>query len=488
TSSQPTTDNIYTIALPAVASTATVAGVTASASAGSDSGTLTTGWTVVGVAARVNATVNPGVVSTTPAARIVGVTARVNVSALPGVANPIAVVPIPAPSPVWPPNPYRDAVRNGGVSWTYLVSASRGGVPVAGATDLRPTGGSITDTSKPGVRWTLSLELAPSPGLYELLVPEGTRLSVTARATYLNRTSYDIPMGVYDVDSEQLAEGGGVLSLTANDKWAIIQRARFMGPASSTRGLTVVAQIIALIRGALGVSEPVTVNTTATTLVPSLTWDKDRAQTIIDLAQSIGAWVYFDRSGVATIDDIRTVGASADWLIDASPQGVLTSLTRQRSRSQTSNIVVVTSSASSGELFPVQYIWDNDPNSPTFAGAGAGAGSVRPDPSTAGPFGQVPYFYDSPILPTVDAARKAGRAILARTVGLASQVSLGKVPNPAVQALDVIDVLPPRQRYDIARTLERHVVDTVTHPLLLSGSPEQTIAGRSTRTDPYTEI
>jgi hypothetical protein len=60
-------------------------------------------------------------------------------------------------------------------------------------------------------------------------------------------------------------------------------------------------------------------------------------------------------------------------------------------------------------------------------------------------------------------------------------VSLGQVPNPAVDAFDVLDVMPPKERYDIARVLERHVADTVTHPLSLGTA--QHIEGRSTRTD-----
>jgi hypothetical protein len=58
---------------------------------------------------------------------------------------------------------------------------------VPGAADLRPIGGSITDTTKPGVRRMLTLELAPEPGLYDLLSPIGTTLVVTARVRYTNQ-------------------------------------------------------------------------------------------------------------------------------------------------------------------------------------------------------------------------------------------------------------------------------------------------------------
>lgn len=371
------------------------------------------------------------------------------------------------------PDPYREAIRSG-LAITYTVDAWRNGVQVAEG--LAPVGGQITDTTKPGVRRALSLELAPEPGLYNLLSPEGTMLVVTGHVSYTNRATVDIPMGVFDVESERLSDGGGGLSLSASDKWVQIQRARFIGPATSTPGTLVQEQITQLIRGALGFDEQVVVLTDNLVSVGALTWEKDRDKTIMDLAESIGCWVYFDRNGYATIAPLPTVGASADWLVDASASGVLTELDRERSRTNVRNVVVVESSATAGALFPTQVVWDDDPASPTYAGT-----DPLNAPSTAGPFGISTYYYDTPVIDNYEAARWAGMTILARVSGLASQVSLGQVPNPAVDAFDVLDVLPPRERYDIPRVLERHVADTVTHPLTLSG--EQHIEGRSTRTE-----
>lgn len=375
------------------------------------------------------------------------------------------------------PAPYGQAIRTG-LALTYTAAATYNGAPVDGVGELRPVGGSVIDTTKPGVRRKLSLELAPTPGLFDALTPVGTRLTVTAAVRYTNRATATVPMGVYVIDDQSLTEGGGGLSVTAPDKWAIIQRARFIQPQASTPGATVTAQIQALIRGALGPAEPVNIRATRDANVPAQVWEKDRDKAIIGLADGIGAWVYFDRDGVATIADVPTIGATADWLVDASAHGVLTELDRQRSRGGAYNVVVVESSSTDAP-FGTQVVWDNDPNSPTYAG---------PDPrlpgNVPGPFGVVPYFYDTPLPLTDVGAYAAGRTILARVTGLASQVSLGQVPNPAVDAFDVLDVLPPRQRYDIPRVLERHVADTVTHPLTVG--PAQTIEGRSTRTDPWT--
>ncbi|WP_100499689.1 hypothetical protein [Geodermatophilus chilensis] len=374
------------------------------------------------------------------------------------------------------PGLYRRAIRSP-VDWYCSVDAAVNGVPTEGAQDLRPVGGSIIDTTRPGVRRTLNLELASAPGLFDRLAPTGTTLTARTHVRLANRSWITIPMGVFDVDREQLDDAGGGLSLTAPDKWRKIQRARFIVPTSSTPGLSVTGQITALIRGALGSGEPVITRTKKTNRVGLQTWEKDRDQAIIKLADGIGCWVYFDRNGVATIDDVPTAARSADWLVDSSRMGVLTALDRQRSRESTRNVVVVSSSATEGELFPTQVVWDDDPSSPTYAGPDP---LGRPD--LAGPFGVVTYYWDTPLPMTANQARDAGRTILSRVTGLASQVSLGQVPNPAVDAMDALDVLPARERYDLPRAVERHIADTVTHPLTVDGGAQR-IEGRSTRTE-----
>jgi hypothetical protein len=372
------------------------------------------------------------------------------------------------------PDVYRRSVRAPYTYWYTIDAYGPGGIVAA---DLRPIGGQIVDTTKPGVRRTLSLELAPTPGLFDKLAPLGTQLGVYAQVRLANREIVSIPMGAYDIDVERMTEGGGKLSVTAVDRWGFIQRARFARPYSSTPGMRVTDQIVNLLRGAIGDAPPINITATSTATVGALTWEKDRDKAIIELATSIGAWVYFDRPGTATIADLPDLNRSADWLVDASASGVLIELDRERSKLLTRNVVVVESSAASdAEKFNTQIVWDSDPSSPTYAGP-----DPINNPTAAGLFGVVTHFFDTP-LPLTDAqAQAAGYTVLASQTGLASQVSLGMFPNMAMDAGDALDVLPPRERYDIRRVLERHVADTITYPLVVSNA--QTIEGRSTRTD-----
>lgn len=378
------------------------------------------------------------------------------------------------------PSQYQQAIRTGGVAVHYSLNAMLGATTLA--TGLRPVGGSISDTSKPGVRRTLSAQLAPSPGMYDLLSKPGTRLNAYAHVRLTSRSTVTIPMGVFEVDRETIADGKGGVSLTAPDKWRRIQRARLVRPYTTipgrtvVSGLTVVGQIVSLMRDALGNTEPVQVLTTNMTRTGPLTWERDRDKAILELAKSIGCWVYFDRDGVFTIADLPRQWRSADWTIDASENGVLLSLDRSKSLEGTYNVVMVSSSNYEGEKFPPVVVWDNDPSSPTYAGTNPATA-----PSSAGPFGVVPYFWETPILETTAAAQRAALTILARTRGLSSQVSLSQVPNPALDALDALDVLPPRERYDMPRVVERHVADTITHPFGVSTA--QNIEARSTSSE-----
>jgi hypothetical protein len=370
------------------------------------------------------------------------------------------------------PTNYQAAI-SGSSQLTYTVDATYNGAPVA--MGLQPSGGSVTDTITAGVRRTLNLELAPEPGLYEKLKPIGTRLTVSAHVSANSLPIVSVPMGVFDVDQESVTVGGaGAIKVTAPDKWQKIARAKFIFPASSNPALSVTAQITALIQGALGASEPVQVLTTKIVSTPALTWtSNDRVAAINDLAKGLGLWVYFDRDGYATIADRPTVASAAQWQLD------LVSLDRTRDRSRTSNVVIVESSSASGSAtFNPQAAWDQNSASPTYAGS-----DPLNHPELAGPFGVVPYHFSTP-LPLQDyQALQTAQTILAVTCGMNAQITAGALPNPALDAYDAVDVLPPRERYDLPQVVERHFVETVTHPLTVDQPMH--IAGLSSRTDGY---
>jgi hypothetical protein len=368
-------------------------------------------------------------------------------------------------------DPYKAAIR-GDVRIDYVVDAYFAGVPVLGAQALPVTSGSITDTTKPGVRRNLSCEIAPDPGLYDRLKQPGTQLKASAVVTYTNRVSVTIPMGVFVVQKGGLRTGGGSISINAPDKWVLLQRAKFIGPTNSTPGSSITAQIATLITGALP-GETVAITSVSTASVGTLTWPQDREKAILDMAASAALWVYFDRTGNPVVADLPAPGPTADWLSDASQTGVLLELDREFSFDDVSNVVVVSSSAADEEKFPPQVAWDQAVGSPTYAGTDPFA-----NPASAGPFGISVKYLDTPTDTDANGALAAAQAELTRSIAPVQTVSLEQTPNPAADAYDTIDVLPLPERRDLAVSTERFIIDELSHPMTPGGTQGQSINGR----------
>lgn len=391
-------------------------------------------------------------------------------------------------------NPADDALLvaavRAGMRLTGVVTATRGGTPLLTG-PLRLITGQVTDTpgnasgapGGGGVRRTLELEVEDATGeLEDTLSPTGVVLQASTVVTLTDGQRIVRPHGVFDVDTATAGLGpGGGLKLTAVDKYARLQRAKFPAPVQPAFGMAATQQIADLVRGALGTSETVlNYSRSATTIPTSIVFSDDRAKAIEDLAVAAGVYVSFNRLGQCEIRDLPTLSSRADWLVDASPQGVFISGDRVRSRQKTANVVVVypEQATADGPAWTPVTVWDSDPASPTYAGPDP---VNRPD--LAGPFGVVIYRYTSPLISDGHAALVAASSILATTTGLTVQLTgITASPHPGLDGYDVVDVLPPR-RYGGAPILRQRIIaDSVVHPLVPGA---QQITGRSTRADSY---
>lgn len=340
------------------------------------------------------------------------------------------------------------------------------------------------DGSTPGVRRTLTMTLTKTPGLWDLLAPTGVELKAFTQIRYPSGATETVPQGVFVLDSQQMGyTASGDLSITAPDRWVKIQRARFLVPRASTSAFTLRQQIAALITEVVGGT--VTDTGTSTATVGAQVWDRDRDKAIQDMATAGSLDVMFDRNGNPVIRDVPVLQATGVWTVDEGDGGAMVDANRQRDRQRTRNVVVVHGSANDGSaLFNPAAAWDNNSLSPTYAGPGAGSGLVGdvPAASSAGPFGQVPYFYSSPLLRSTTQAQVVALTMLAKFTGLNAQVDLTSVPNIALDDGDTIEVTYPRERWDLARVSERHLVETLTVPLAWHKNPLK-IGTRSTVAD-----
>lgn len=325
--------------------------------------------------------------------------------------------------------------------------------------DLAFSGGEVTlDGTTGGVRSTLTLPAARDQGgaLWELLAPIGTEIVPYKGVRFIDGSTEFVPLGVFGIDSQRESFGvDGVLSLTAPDRFARVQRAKFLQPATTTGGA--VAEAIRLATAAVSVAYTNTATSAATT--KAQVWDRDRDAAITELLKSAAAELFFDRGGLLVARNLPRLTSAPVWTVDAGESGVLVGADRARDRARTFNVVVALPENTDGVApFAPQIAYDSDVNSPTYVG---------------GAFGNVPFFYSSPLLTTAAQALAAATAILGRVTGLAAQVTLESAVNPALDPGDVISVVFP------GGVVERHLIDSVTIPLDVD-SPQK-ITTRSTR-------
>ncbi len=338
------------------------------------------------------------------------------------------------------------------------------------------SGGTVTVDGTSPIRRSLSVGLVPSASLWDTLAPIGTQLHVWRGIEFPAGSVEWVRLGKFVIDAQTLSYGpGGTLQVSAPDRWAYIQRARFEKPEKPTAGRVISDVMRGLMAGPIPDMSYEMVRNLATgteTIRRGTVFERDRDEVIRDLGVSIGAEAFLAPDGIGVIRDVPELSDAPVWLVDASQSGVLIAADRERNRQKTRNVVVVSSELADGTVpFTPVIVADEDPNSPTRVSGG---------------FGRVPQFYSSPLLRNTTQATRAGKKILSRVRGLAAQLSLEAAVNPALDAGDVIDVLlPPTPATGGKRRVERHLIETLTVPLTPGGT--QSIQTRSTRPDDVTD-
>jgi len=179
--------------------------------------------------------------------------------------------------------------------------------------------------------------------------------------------------------------------------------------------------------------------------------DQDRLAFIQELVRAYGKICYFDYAGRFVVKTPPTTTGTPVFNINAGANGVLVRAARTISRDGVYNAVVATGEPV-GDQVPVYGIaFDNDPASPTFYG---------------GVFGKVPKFFSSSFLTTDAQCGSAAQNLLDATHGFPYSVALGLVPNPALEAWDIISVT-----YSEGYT-EVHIIDTIKYSMSVDDEME----------------
>lgn len=351
------------------------------------------------------------------------------------------------------------------------VMRSRARVCTTFQTGTNPTGievpildGDVTSEAKilggqqvTGATITATLDLTTEGkglwphGASDLLAPFGNEIYVERGIAYGNGTIEWVGLGYFRIDiPEQDDPPDGPIRLACKDRMAGLVDGRLTQPRQFTATTTLGSVVTTLVTE---IYPTATItwddNTNLSTLGRALIVEEDRFEFLADLLTAAGKMFYWDQRGVLLIKTPPDP-QSAVYDVDAGTNGVLVSMSRDLSRDGVYNGVVATGEAADTKPPVRALVVDNDPASPTY---------------WSGRFGKVPRFYSSPFITSTTQATSAATTLLRQSLGLPYNVSLGTVPNAALEPLDAVRVRYPTASRSLALRSETHLLEKLTIPL-----------------------
>lgn len=331
--------------------------------------------------------------------------------------------------------------------------ATRVDILVDGAavvTGLPVTDGSVTIESNKPVRrhGTLTVE-----GVFDELDPYGTEVAVYSGLILPNGTEELVPMGVFGVEEPEATDTGDSLttSFEIYDRARSLQQRRLPTPyviASGTNLAEAVQTLLLDRRLDLSFAFQSTTYTT-----PSVVWEEqaDPWEKARDLAAAAGMELLFDPSGVCVLRAIPgDDGSIVAWSYVEGAGCQLVQAAKKRSAEGSYSHAIATGETIEG-VAPVRGdAYDNDPASKTYY---------------LGRFGDRPTWLRSPYIGSQPQADDAAAGVLNRARGLSEGLRLVAVPNPAVDADDLVLVSRGRLGVDAV-----YALDSVTVPLGVDGT------------------
>lgn len=323
---------------------------------------------------------------------------------------------------MWPVSASWDAAwRNGGemtVRAELWQSGQRVTLP-GGATSLGVTSGTISVDESRKVRRQVTIGI--SDDVETLIVPALTDIRIWVGIITTDGVTEEVPVGVFRVADVTRPGITQPLEVQGSDWGWRVQRARLVAPWSATVGRRVTDEIRALIVDAIPEAAVYDLTGSTATIGRPMSWERERLDAVLDLCRGIGAEPVWLPSGDLVVRPVPTGTGAPVWTCYGSAADAnLIDLAAAFSAERLYNAVIASSSAAGD--FPVSAIvWQQ-----------------------SGPFAwphvKIPRFFSSPVLTTVEQCRAAAAGILARSLALSRDLSPQAVPNPALDAGDVIAV------------------------------------------------
>lgn len=337
---------------------------------------------------------------------------------------------------------------------------------------LDVTAGSLDVQDGQAIRSRVTLTVADPDGLIRptgddsSLTPYGPELSIRAGIRLGGRVE-TVPLGRFPITSvtvdqrwrtyqsadDTILVPSGTVAIEAVDRAQWIRESNFMARTAPTQA-TVLAEIGALLSGVVPWTAPQDVPDSA--IVSRPTYDGDRLDAVVMLADGLGADPVMDPSGSITLRP-RTWGYPV-WTVAGGDDGVLASWQRALSRDGVYNGVVTYGADPDNGLAPK-----------------AGRAYQQDGPLRWRPGFQLAYTASSPVLTTQAQVDQASATSLARLTQQRTQtVNVECSPNPAIDAGDVLTLQAPRGSLPVkVRSLSlplvpgRMTLECIADPVLL---------------------
>ena len=369
---------------------------------------------------------------------------------------------------------FQDAIRLSGqrktvvdLYYNHATTPLISGLPVVG--------GSLTVDSQSATRRSGSITIAQPDLIVDsvplTLEPYGIELGIRMGVVYPDGKEELVPVGKFLVTNTNWPDdGGNIPTLSFGDRSAWLSDVSTATGYVDYGGKSTMYSIIQLLK----LSPFTNVNASLDAVVDATGVGNNELNLVIDsslsdfriptgtpfeapywddiqqLAASIGAEVFFDVDGVnvylrriPSIDD-SVSNTDVDFIINKGVNGNLISASRSRSRDGAYNAVRITGvlpdSAADAATPPSVFVYDSNPSSRTWY---------------FGPYGQRVYQMTSDTVSDNETLTTMAEAKLATLVGLSRSLSLTCIPDPSMDAGDIIrvDFLDGTSEYHMIKSI-----------------------------------
>lgn len=310
--------------------------------------------------------------------------------------------------------------------------------------------GSVTQDATADVTSTATVEaFLDWPGTPTSIgSPYGTELFIERGVQYGSGTKEYVGLGYFRInEDDQTLVNGGPITFNTEDRMANIRDGRPLFPQVFGDGASFQSVVDFVVNDVMpGVPVVYDFAASTTLLVGNHVLEDDRIKFLQELTTAYGKVMYFDYAGRLQVKSPPTLTGTPVWSIRSGAYGALTSMKRNISRAGVYNGAVAKGDPAS-DIPPVAgFAIDLDPASPTY---------------WFGPFGKQPEYFSSTFLTTNDQCAGAAATMRLKQLGAPYSVSLGSIPNPALEVNDVIAI-----SYSDDTPDETHIVDRITLGLL----------------------